>query len=91
MPDMSTNLDIDVRVSVSTHFLKRTRAMALLGRRFDFKAPRLRFSGITTGKSVDQLNKVLFEVLLDELPDDTLTLYGTSLQCEGPKQTGERC
>ncbi|CEP19905.1 hypothetical protein [Parasitella parasitica] len=64
MPVMSTNLDINVRASVSTHFLKRTRVMTLLEGRFDFNAPRLRFNGITTGKSVDQHNKVLFEVYL---------------------------
>ncbi|CEP13380.1 hypothetical protein [Parasitella parasitica] len=27
-----------------------------------------------------QDNKVLFEVILDELPDDTLTLYGATLK-----------
>ncbi|CEP18451.1 hypothetical protein [Parasitella parasitica] len=79
MPVMSTNLDVNVHVSAPAHFLKRTGAMALLGERYNFNAPRLRFSGITTGKSVDQDNKALFEVVLDELPDDTLTLDGTSL------------
>ncbi|CEP10825.1 hypothetical protein [Parasitella parasitica] len=78
-------MPVNVRVSVSTHVLKRTRAMALLGGRFDFNAPRLRFSGITIGKSVDQDNKVLFEVVLDELLDNTLALHGTSLKYEGPK------
>ncbi|CEP18520.1 hypothetical protein [Parasitella parasitica] len=90
MPVMSTNLDINVRASVSTHFLMSTRAMEILGRRFDFNAPHLRFSGITTGNNVDQHNKVLFEVVLDELPDDTLTLYGTSLKYGGPKIRKER-
>ncbi|CEP10495.1 hypothetical protein, partial, partial [Parasitella parasitica] len=76
MPVMSTKLDINVRASVSTHFLMRTRAMELLRRRFDFNAPHLRFGFV--------------EVVLDELPDDTLTLYGTSLKYEGPKIRKER-
>ncbi|CEP19583.1 hypothetical protein [Parasitella parasitica] len=82
MPVMGTNLDNNLRVSVSTHFLKRTRAMALLEERFDFNAPRLSFNGITTGKSVDHHNKFLFEAVLDKLPDDILTLNRSSLQYE---------
>ncbi|KAG2192936.1 hypothetical protein INT47_001300 [Mucor saturninus] len=81
---MSLNLNVNVRVSVSAHFLRKTRAVELLRGRFDFNAPRLRLNGITTAKSTDAKNKVLYNVVFDELPDTTFVLYGTSLKHEGP-------
>ncbi|KAI7869838.1 uncharacterized protein EV154DRAFT_487897 [Mucor mucedo] len=84
MPAMSLNLGVNVCVPVSAHFLRKTRAVELLRGRFDFNAPRLRLNGITTAKSTDAKNKILCNVVFDELPDTTFVLYGTSLKHEGP-------
>ncbi|KAG2234194.1 hypothetical protein INT48_005994 [Thamnidium elegans] len=85
MPVINQNLDVNVRISVSAHFLKKARAPQLLFGRFNFNAPGLRFEGVTASRDVDHNGKVMFNVVLDELPDHTLRLFGTSLKYAGPR------
>ncbi|KAG2204322.1 hypothetical protein INT47_009364 [Mucor saturninus] len=54
-------------------------------RRFDFNAPGLRFYGTVISTNPGANDKVICEVRLDECPDHTFTLFGSSLKYEGPR------
>ncbi|KAG1462936.1 hypothetical protein G6F56_005405 [Rhizopus delemar] len=86
MPVMNKNLDINVRVSVSTHYLKSTRAPELPQGRVDFVTPKLRFKGKVVSHKIRDDGKVMYGVILDDLPDNTFVLYGTSLKYDGSKK-----
>lgn len=90
MPVMNRNLDVNVHISVSAHFLKNTRALELLRDRYDFNSPGLRFKGMTTRRDIDTNGKVVFDVLLDDFPEVNFMLLGTSLRYDGPRDNQKR-
>ncbi|KAG1436715.1 hypothetical protein G6F56_013437 [Rhizopus delemar] len=89
MSVMNKNLDINVRVSVSAHYLKSTRAPELLQGRVEFAAPKLRFKGKIMSHKIRDDGKVMYGVILDDLPDNTFELYSTSLKYDGSKKRSD--
>jgi hypothetical protein len=86
MPVINLRLDLDVRISVSAHYLKKTRAPELLRGAVDFNSPGLRFSGVTTKRYERNDGKTVFNVRFDDLlPNITFNLFGSSLKYGGPR------
>ncbi|KAK9679364.1 hypothetical protein K7432_016305 [Basidiobolus ranarum] len=85
MPRISKNITTDARISVSSHYLKRSGACELLLGKYDFNTPGLCFKGtvITTNNGPD--GNIICEVRLDDLPDHIFKLFGNSLKYEGPR------
>ncbi|KAG2211228.1 hypothetical protein INT47_006348 [Mucor saturninus] len=85
MPKQNKRIAANSLISVSSHYLRKTEARELLKGRFDFNAPGLRFYGTVISTNPGANDKVICEVRLDECPDHTFTLFGSSLKFEGPR------
>jgi hypothetical protein len=88
MPRISKHLNANSKVKVSARFLRQTDAPERLTGRYDFNAPGLSFEGHTIAQSTNDEQRVVFDVVLDELPDVVYTLLGNSLKYVGPVEGG---
>jgi hypothetical protein len=82
---MNKKLGVNARIFVSTHYLKHSEATELLRRRTGFNIPCLRFTGKIIRHVERSSRNIMFNIILDDLPDHSFPLCGTSLKYEGPR------
>lgn len=83
MPPASTQLDINVNVSVSKRFIKDSDVKNILLGKYDWNTPKLQFKGKTVGRS-NVGNHVMYDVILDEVPAVTMKLKQGCLKYLSP-------
>ena len=69
MPPASTQLDINVNVSVSKRFIKDSDVKNILLGKYDWNTPKLQFKGKTVGRS-NVGNHVMYDVIDDAIQSE---------------------
>lgn len=83
MPPANSKLAINVLVSISKRFINNVEAESILRDKYDWNTPLLSFKGVTTGRS-EVNNRVLYDVVLNEVPGITLTIKQGCIKYLGP-------
>lgn len=68
---------------VSKRFIQDKEIKKALQVKFDWNTPRLSFRGMT-GSSFVEDGVIMYEVSLDDIPDETLALRATCMKYVGP-------
>jgi hypothetical protein len=84
MGRVNKNLNENSIVKINAKFFKKTDVPAFLGQRYDFSSPGLTLNGRTVSKRTNDEGKIVFNVILDDLPGMAYTLYGTQIKYVGP-------
>lgn len=69
MPRISKQITTGSRISVSCHYLRRSKARELLKGKYDFNTLGLRFKGTVISTEVDTSGNLMCKVTIDPLPD----------------------
>lgn len=83
MPRPHRDLNDNSIVKVNSRFLRRNSSAHLLEGQHNLEAPGVTFQGKTVARSLDDAQTVMYDVVLDILPDHVFTLAATSMQYIG--------
>ncbi|CEG77605.1 hypothetical protein RMATCC62417_12321 [Rhizopus microsporus] len=86
MPPVNKKLDVNIKVSVSKHFITDNTVKTILLHEHDWNESKFSFQGKTIARS-EENGKAMYNVLLDEANGHILKLSEGAIKYAGPLST----